>query len=83
MKPQLMGVTVASLEEQGLVTRKPHPTDERQIYIELTIRGAVLQASARSARHTWLALAIAQLDEREKSILFEAGEILRRLAAKV
>ncbi len=33
MKPQSMGTIVALLEENGLVERKPHPTDGRQMNI--------------------------------------------------
>ncbi len=39
MKPQSMRTTVAALEEMGFVERKPHPTDGRQVYIELTPQG--------------------------------------------
>ncbi|HEX6496475.1 MAG TPA: MarR family transcriptional regulator, partial [Acidobacteriaceae bacterium] len=39
VKPQSMGTTVAALEEMGLVARKPHPTDGRQMNIELTAKG--------------------------------------------
>src|ERR1700719_2795506 len=43
MKPQSMGTTIAALEEMGMVTRKPHPTDVRQLNIELTAKGAAVQ----------------------------------------
>src|SRR5580704_2374715 len=39
MKPQSMGTTVAALEERGLVGRKPHPADGRQVNIELSAKG--------------------------------------------
>lgn len=80
MKPQSMGTTVAALEEMGLVERTPHPTDGRQVYIALTAKGAALRKSARDAKRTWLADAIARLDEKERKMLFVAGEILKRLA---
>ena len=79
MKPQSMRTTVAALEEMGFVERKPHPTDGRQIYIELTPEGAAVRKSARDAKRTWVAQAIAQLDEPERETLFAAGEIIRRL----
>jgi len=79
MKPQSMGTTVAALEEMGLVARKPHPTDGRQLNIEITTKGATVRASVRAAKHKWLANAIAQLEPDERETLFEAGEILRRL----
>jgi DNA-binding MarR family transcriptional regulator len=80
MKPQSMGTTVAALEEMGLVERKPHPTDGRQMHIKLTTKGAAVRKSAKDAKHTWLAQAIAQFDEQERETLFAAGEIIKRLA---
>lgn len=82
VKPQSMGTTVAALEEGGLVARKPHPTDGRQINIELTAKGAAVRNSAREAKRTWLAHAIADLDEAERETLFAAGRIIKRLVDK-
>jgi DNA-binding MarR family transcriptional regulator len=82
MKPQSMGTTIAALEEMGLVERKPHPTDGRQVNIDLTPKGAAVRKSARDAKRTWLAQAISQLDEEEREALFKAGEIIKRLAEK-
>jgi DNA-binding MarR family transcriptional regulator len=79
MKPQSMGATVAALETLGLVERKPHPTDGRQMNIELTAKGAAVRKSARDAKRTWVAQAIAKLDEQERETLFAAGEIIKRL----
>jgi DNA-binding MarR family transcriptional regulator len=80
MRPQSMGTTVAALEEMGLVERKPHPTDRRQVNIELTVKGTAVRNSARDAKRTWLAEAIARLDKQEQATLFAAGEIIKRLA---
>jgi DNA-binding MarR family transcriptional regulator len=80
VKPQSMGTTIATLEAMGIVERKPHPTDGRQVNIELTAQGAAARKSARDAKIRWLVHAISQLDERERETLFAAGEIIRRLA---
>ena len=80
MKPQSMGTTVAALEEMGMVEREPHPTDGRQVNIALTAKGASVRKTAGDAKRTWLAQAIALLDEEEQQTLFEAGEIIKRLA---
>jgi DNA-binding MarR family transcriptional regulator len=80
MKPQSMGTTIAALEELGMVERNPHPTDGRQVNIALTAKGAAVRKSAKDAKRTWLARAISQLDEKEREALFEAGEIIKRLA---
>jgi DNA-binding MarR family transcriptional regulator len=79
MRPQSMGATIAALEQMGIVERKPHPTDGRQMNIELTAKGEAMRQSAKDAKRTWLAQAIAQLDKREQATLFEAGEIIKRL----
>ena len=82
MKPQSMGTTIAVLEEMGMVARKPHPTDGRQVNIELTARGAAVRKSTRDAKWTWLTQAVSQLNEHERETLFAAGEIIKRLAQK-
>ena len=82
VKPQSMGATIAALEEMGLVERKPHPSDGRQVNIALTTKGTAVRKRAKDAKRTWLAQAIAQLDEEEQATLFAAGEILQRLAEK-
>ncbi len=79
MKPQSMGATIAALEELGMVERKPHPTDGRQVNIELTAKGAAVRKSAKDAKRMWLAQAIAQLDGQERDTLFAAGKIIKRL----
>jgi DNA-binding MarR family transcriptional regulator len=82
VRPQSMGASVAALEERGLVERKPHPTDGRQVNIALTSKGAAVRNSARAAKRTWLAQAIAQLEEEDQKTLFKAGEILKRLVER-
>jgi DNA-binding MarR family transcriptional regulator len=82
MKPQSMGTTIAALEKLGFVERKPHPTDGRQININLTPKGAAMRKNAKDAKLTWLKHAIAELDEEERKTLFKAGAIIKRLAEK-
>ena len=82
MKPQSMGTTIAALEEMGMVERKLHPTDGRQVNIELTAKGAAVRNSTKDAKRTWLAQAIAQLDEKERETLFAAAEIIKRMVEK-
>jgi DNA-binding MarR family transcriptional regulator len=82
MKPQSMGTTIGALEEMGMVERKPHPTDGRQVNITLTAKGFDVRKSNREAKRTWLAQAVAQLNEAERETLFKAGEIIKRLAEK-
>jgi DNA-binding MarR family transcriptional regulator len=81
MRPQSMGTTIGALEEMGMVERKPHPTDGRQVNIELTAKGVAVRKSAGDAKRTWLAQTIAQLNEQERETLFAAGRIIKRLLA--
>ncbi|TVM30811.1 MarR family winged helix-turn-helix transcriptional regulator [Oceanidesulfovibrio marinus] len=80
MKPQSMRTLIAGLESMGFVERQPHPTDGRSVHIALTPKGVAIRTSARDARRTWLAHAIAQLDAEEQDTLFAATEIIKRLS---
>jgi len=82
VRPQSMGATIAALEERGLVERKPHPTDGRQVNIVLTAKGAAVRKSSKDAKLTWLAQAIAGLDDKDRETLFAAGRIIKRLVEK-
>ena len=79
MRPQSMRPIVATLEKMGMIERKPHATDGRQVNLELTAKGAAVQKSSGEAKRTWLAQAISQLDARERETLFDAGRIIKRL----
>src|SRR6185312_3340252 len=79
MRPQSMSAAVATLEERGLVERKPHPSDGRQVNIALTDRGAAVRSSAKDLKRAWLAQATARLVDEERQILARAGDILKRL----
>jgi DNA-binding MarR family transcriptional regulator len=79
MRPQSMRTIVAALEEMGMVERKPHATDGRQVNLAMTSKGAAVQKSAGDAKRTWLAQTIARLNEQERETLFAAGRIIKRL----
>jgi DNA-binding MarR family transcriptional regulator len=80
VRPQSMGATVAALEEMGIVERRAHPTDGRQVNIVLSAKGATLRKTSRDAKMTWLAQSIAELDEADRKSLFAAVDIIKRLA---
>src|SRR6202453_3959164 len=82
VKPQSMGTALGLLEKMGLVERKAHPTDGRQINIKLTARGITLRRSSKEATYAWPSRAIAELDRQEQLTLFKAGELLKRMAEK-
>ncbi|WP_058187865.1 MarR family winged helix-turn-helix transcriptional regulator [Terracidiphilus gabretensis] len=82
MRPQSMGTVVAELEEQALIERSPHPSDGRQMILSITGKGAAVRASVRSAKHSWMMRAVAELSKEDQETLFAAGEILRRMVQK-
>jgi DNA-binding MarR family transcriptional regulator len=82
VRPQSMSTALGLLEEMGLVERKPHPTDGRQINMKLTARGITLRRNTKKATYAWLSRAIAELDRQEQITLFKAGELFKRMAEK-
>jgi DNA-binding MarR family transcriptional regulator len=81
MRPQSMAQTVADLESDGYVARRPDPDDRRRALVSLTGTGHATLAAERRQREGWLAEAIAAgLSAQEQAVLGEAVEILRRLA---
>jgi DNA-binding MarR family transcriptional regulator len=79
VKPQSMGVAIASLEEMGLVERKPDPSDGRQMSIKLTPKGVALRKHLKDAKETWLSQALARLDKQERATLFRAAQLMTRM----
>jgi DNA-binding MarR family transcriptional regulator len=81
MRPQSMAQTVADMEADGLVERRPDPDDRRRALVTLTVEGAAALLDDRSRREGWLAGAIGEhLSSTEQDVLEEAVELLRRLA---
>ena len=80
VRPQSMAHTIAELEGAGLVARRPHPLDRRQILVELTEQGGEVLVADRQRREGWLAAALAEFSPDEQETLARAVPLLRRLA---
>jgi DNA-binding MarR family transcriptional regulator len=80
VKPQSMGTTLADLEQQGLVQRRPHPTDGRQVLFGLTAAGVEARRQRSIAKRQWLLAAMARLDPAEQQTLTSAATLIKRLA---
>jgi DNA-binding MarR family transcriptional regulator len=80
VRPPSMTRVIAALEEEGLVSRRDHPTDGRQSIIEINARGVQLLADEASAKERWLDKRLAELTEEERAILGKASEIIDRMA---
>ena len=81
VKPPSMTRTVACLEEAGLVTRRSHDTDRRQVVVELTDAARDVLADDRRRRDAWLAQRLGALDADELELLHRVAPLLERLAA--
>jgi DNA-binding MarR family transcriptional regulator len=81
MRPQSMAQTVADLEADGFVSRRPDPEDRRRALVELTDEGLARLQADRAARDGWLARAIAdKLSPADQDTLGSAVDVLRQLA---
>jgi DNA-binding MarR family transcriptional regulator len=81
VRPQSMAQTVADLEADGFVTRRPDPDDRRRALVTITEEGLVRLQADRAARDGWLSRAIAdKLSPADQDTLESAVELLRELA---
>ena len=81
VQPPSMTRVVVALEGMGLVTRTPHPTDGRQVVIDLTPAAEALLGDEAKAREAWLSERLQQLSREEREVLREASVIMDKLAS--
>jgi DNA-binding MarR family transcriptional regulator len=81
IQPPSMTRTVNCLVELGLVAKKEHPTDGRQVLVDLTEAGRAEVHETRRRRDSWLTAQLAELTAQERTRLGEAAELLRKIAA--
>jgi DNA-binding MarR family transcriptional regulator len=80
VRPPSMSRTAAGLEELQLVTRCAHPTDKRQVIVEITAIGLDLLKQDRRRREAWLADSLKELNPEERELLRRVAPLLDRLA---
>jgi len=80
VQPPSMTRVVVALENMGLVTRTPHPTDRRQVIIDLTQAAEDLLSAEARAREAWLSSRLQELTAEERAVLRESAEIMEKLA---
>ena len=72
---------IAALDGMGLVTRRGHPSDGRQVVVALTALGEQRAAAETAARDKWLAQQLVQhttLEQRNR--IREVVKLLNELA---
>ncbi len=80
VQPPSMTRVIVGLEERGLVSRQPHPTDRRQAQVSLSAAGRALLREDRRRRDAWLSRQLNGLPEDELAVLRAAAPVLERLA---
>ena len=80
VQPPSMTRTVNCLADLGLVAKRPHPTDGRQVVVSLTESGGAEVEETRRRRNTWLAAQLEAMSPDERQVLTDAAELLRRIA---
>jgi DNA-binding MarR family transcriptional regulator len=80
VRPQSMAHTVQQLDEAGLITRHPDPSDGRQTLIDLSDYGRTVIDEQRREMTGWLSAAVdAKLEPHERETLTAAISMLNRL----
>ena len=84
ISPQSMGVTVAALEERGLIERSRDPLDGRRVVLAITEAGRQVVHDKRGARTALIAAALRDgFTEIELGQLLAAAPLIQRLAEKL
>ncbi|HUN31468.1 MAG TPA: MarR family transcriptional regulator [Trebonia sp.] len=84
VSPQSMGVTVAALEQRGLIARSRDPEDGRRIMLSLTEAGRQVVHTRRGARTELIARALRDsFTEDERAQLRTVLPLVERLAEKL
>lgn len=80
IQPPTMTRKVNHLEELGLLARRPHETDGRQVVVTVTDAGREVVLADRRRRDEWLARRLRDLTPDEVEVLRAAAPLLARLA---
>lgn len=70
---------IIKLEQAGLVTRRPDPTDSRAVLVELTEQGRAAWEDASRRRNARVAALLDRLDDGERATLAAALPIIQKI----
>lgn len=80
VQPPSITRVIAVLEERGLIMRKPHPSDRRQVLLTVTDQGRGVVRQVRQLREAWLAQRLRDLSPEELAALRTALPVLEKLS---
>lgn len=81
VRPPSMTRTINALADLGFVTKVEHPTDGRQVVVELSEAGRAEVLETRRRRDLWLARQLLELTSSERKTLAAATELLTRISS--
>lgn len=82
VRPPTMTKVVASLLEQGLVTREPDSLDGRVAWVMVTAEGRALLRRTRNRSDAYLARRLRSLDSEDLVVLERASRLLEQLTGE-
>jgi DNA-binding MarR family transcriptional regulator len=80
VKPPSITRTVNCLVDVGLIVRRPHATDGRQVMVDLTDQAREVLAEDRRRRDLWLAQRLDELSAADRLLLLRVAPLLDLLA---
>lgn len=83
IKPPSVSRSTHALVESGLLDRLAHPTDGRQVVLQLTDAGAAAAKEEVAAREIALAAQLDDLSPQQRETLAAAARILTEIVEKV
>ncbi|MGV8873121.1 MAG: MarR family winged helix-turn-helix transcriptional regulator [Rhodococcus sp. (in: high G+C Gram-positive bacteria)] len=83
IKPPSVSRSSHALVELGLIRRDPHPTDGRQVVLQLTDSGTATSRKEVAAREVALAEQLDELTPQERQTLAAAARILTEIVERV
>ncbi|MEY9855767.1 DNA-binding MarR family transcriptional regulator [Catenulispora sp. GAS73] len=84
VRPQAMAVTLATLEERGLVSRRQHPGDGRRVVIAVTDAGRTLLVERRSESVRRIAAVLdTEFTPAERDTMLAVLPLMNRLAERL
>lgn len=82
VQPPSMTRVIAALEDRGYISKRAHPSDGRQVIVDLTKQGIGYIEADVAAREAWLHARLSELDDTERATLARAAEIIDRMAGQ-
>jgi DNA-binding MarR family transcriptional regulator len=80
VRPQSVAATLSTLDERGLIERRPDPDDGRRQLVSVTAAGRAFLDDKRRIGEEWLARALHErFTEAERRSVIEAMALLERL----